>query len=439
MDGAARGAWRRPGPATAPRSVPEVRPEPVDPARQPGSSVSGWVVLLAVLLSAANMRPAVAVVAPLLGRIEADAGLGAAGLLVLTAGPVLCFGILSPLVPVLVRRWGLGRTQAVALAVLAAASGLRALPGATPLLVGTVATGAGIAVLNVAVPVAVKRWFPGRSGAVTSAYTTVLGAAAAVAAWTALPLGDAVGWRGTVALWGIPAALAAAAWSWTDRGRPAEDAAARPREPGARLARDPVAWQVTGFLGLQSLLYYASLTWLPAVHESHGLSAAAAGGLHGLLMAVGIPAALVVPVLAARARRQVLFVVAVTAASTAGLAGMVLAPAASPTLWTVLLGVGLGGGFPLALTLVVLRARSVRDAADLSGMAQGVGFLLAATGPLGVGALHAATGSWRPGLVMLLVVAVLRRLGAGRARHVGARRRPSHPTRTLVPTARPLP
>lgn len=381
-------------------------------------------VALGVLLSAANLRPAVTGVGPVLGRIEAGAGLSAGELAVLTAAPVLCFGLVAPLARPAMARWGAARAQAGALALLAAGSVLRAaVPGASALLIGTVAAAGAIAVLNVVLPAVVKLYFPGRTGLMTGAYTTVLGISSAVAASTAIPVSRAAGWEAALGLWALPALVAGVLW-WSLRSAPPPRSAlaAAPR-PHRTLLRDAVAWQVTGFMALQSMTYYSVVTWLPQMLQGLGRTEAAAGRLLALLMVVGLPLALLVPPAAVRAGHQRVFVVALVGANIIGLLGLLLVPGTSPVLWTVLLGVGLGGSFPLALTLVVLRARTAEDAAALSGMAQGIGYLIAAAGPPAVGLLHEATGSWEPTLGFLVVVAAAQLavgLGAARPRNVGA-------------------
>jgi CP family cyanate transporter-like MFS transporter len=186
--------------------------------------------------------------------------------------------------------------------------------------------------------------------------------------------------------------------------------------------RDRVALAVTVFFGLQSLAFYVMLTWLADVLEDDaGTTAVTAGGLVAAAAAFGAPCALVVPPLAARQRSQVAWVVGATLLSTVGILGLLVAPTTAPAVWAVLWGLGTGTAFPLALTLVLLRTRDAAQTGRLSAAAQSVGYLLAAAGPLAVGLLHDATGGWRTGLAVLMVLQALQLLAglyAGRPRLV---------------------
>jgi len=387
---------------TAPRSHETTTP----PAR-----LRTWWAVLGVVVVAVNLRPAVVAFGPVLGQVQSDTGLSDVGLSVITALPVACFGAGGLLAGRLIRRRGTPASIVLALLVLALGSLVRTLPGVPSLVAGTVVAASGIAVLNVALPVAVKSFFPTSFGRMTGVYSTVLGVAAAAAAALAVPISTSWGWRASLGVWALPAVLGALVWR---SGVPQSGSGGGPRKAPQRaplgtrgmrvLLHDAVAWQVTGFLGLQSLTYYSVLTWLPQIHRSQGISVDQAGVLLAILTALGIPAALVVPSITLRVRRPALIGAVLSGSTILGLTGLLVAPSAPPILWAALLGVGLGGNFPLALTFLSARTRDAHDAAALSSMAQGVGYLIAATGPLAVGALRGATGSWTPGLILLIAV-----------------------------------
>ncbi|MBV9335154.1 MAG: MFS transporter [Solirubrobacterales bacterium] len=360
-----------------------------------------------MVLLAANLRPAAAAVGPLLDRIRADTGLSATGAGVLTTLPVLCFGALAPLAPRLSRR--LGERTTVALALLLVLFGLlvRLVPGLGFLFFGTAVAGMAIAVGNVLLPVLVRGNFPDHVGLLTGMYSTALIGFAALAAGISVPIADAFGggWRPGLAIWALPAAVALAVWApQLARRQPASQP--RDEEPhGVRaLLRDRVAWAVTLFFATQSAGFYATLAWLPSVFHSHGISTVRAGVLLSLSLLVGLVPALTVPSMATRARDQRLFVLAFVSCAAAGWLGIILAPTAAPYLWVVLLGFGQNASFPLALTLIVLRGGTVTSTAGLSTLAQTVGYLVAAAGPLLIGAVHDATGSWTPALIVLLAL-----------------------------------
>jgi CP family cyanate transporter-like MFS transporter len=393
-----------------------VRAAEVPPGRR-----HGLAAVLAVVLVAVNLRPAVAGVGPVLPDLRDGLSLSGAATAVLTTLPVLCFGLLATAAPRLGRRYGIETVLVGAMAALAIGVLGRVLDGAPALFAGTVVAGGAIAIGNVLLPPLIKRDFPDRTAPMMGVYSMAVSGTAAVAAGAAVPLAGAsgLGWRGALGVWAVPAAVAALVWLPRSRGhtRP-------PSTPAARsLLRDPLAWQLTIYFGLQSLSFYAMLGWLPSMYRDFGASPAMAGFLLSLAGLVQIPVSLVLPGLAGRARTQVGYAVGGTALIGAGLAGVLLAPMAAPYLWVVLVGLGQGACFALGLNLFVLRTRRIADTARVSAMAQSIGYTLCAFGPLLVGLLHDVTGSWTVPLVLLLVLLVPQVVTgalAGRDRAVGA-------------------
>jgi CP family cyanate transporter-like MFS transporter len=381
--------------------------------------LAGGVILVAI-----NLRPAAASIGPVLDRIETETGLSSGWAGALATLPVLCFGLLAPLAPVLARRFGLRASIAGGMCALLAGMVIRLLPGVGFLFLGTGLAGAAIATGNVLVPVLVRRDFADRSGMAMALYSTSLIAFAALAAGVTVPVANALGggWRPGLAVWAIPVMAAALAWapalfrrdvpggivrsgrSTAPTARTASETSAAEAHTARTLLRKPLAWQVTLFFALQSGGFYATLAWLPSIFRSHGASEAHAGLLLSLTMVVGLVTALTVPGLANRGRNQRPLVIASCALTAAGLLGILLAPMTAPYLWTVLLGLGQNASFPLALMLIVLRGGSVATTEGLSTLAQSVGYVLAAFAPLAVGALHGLTQSWAPALILLLVL-----------------------------------
>jgi MFS transporter, CP family, cyanate transporter len=381
------------------RSAPAADAEA--PARSPRNTL---LLALSVVLVAVNLRPAVAGVGPVLPEIRTGLALPGAAVATLTTLPVLCFGVLATVAPRLARRHGIEPVLVGVMLALALGAVGRVLDGPAALFAGTVVAGGAIAIGNVLVPPLVKRDFPGRTATMMGVYSMAVSGAAAVAAGVAVPLADAtgLGWRGALGVWAIPALAAALVWLPRLRGhtRP-------PTPPAARsLLRDPLAWQLTVYFGLQSLSFYAVLGWLPSMYRDFGASPATAGFLLSLSGLVQIPVALVLPGIANRARSQVGYAVGGTVLIGAGLAGVLIAPMAAPYLWVSLIGAGQGACFALGLNLMVLRTRRVHDTARVSAMAQSIGYTLCALGPLLVGLLHDATDSWTLPLVLLLALLV---------------------------------
>jgi CP family cyanate transporter-like MFS transporter len=365
----------------------------------------GALVLLvaAIVLVALNQRPAVVGVAPLLADLRADTGLSSALAGLLTALPVLCFGAFAPLAPRLAHRIGLETAVAASLVLLAAGIALRLLTPVALLYAGSLVAGAAIAIANVLMPAYVKREFA-RPGAVMGAYSASLNIGAAAAAGLTVPIGLALdaGWRVALASWLVLALAALALWLPVAGVRSTRTAA----EGSASwaLLRQPLARQVTAFLGLQSVQFYSFAAWLPTLLADAGVPVREGGLMLAVSNIVGAAGALVAPAAAGRMRTQRPLVAVVVTAYVVGLSGLLLAPASGTLVWVALFGVAQGSGFALSLTLIVLRSATPLMAARLGGVAQCVGYLVAAAGPVALGALHDATSGWRWPLVLLLVL-----------------------------------
>lgn len=364
------------------------------------------VLALGVIAIALNLRAAVASVGPVLERIEADLHLSSTGAAVLTAIPVLLFGLAAGSGPYLSRRLGVRGALAALLAAICAGLALRTGPDAFTLFAGTALAAVGIAGANVLLPAVIKHDFPRRTGLMMGLYTVAVTSSAAAAAGLTVPIGRALGagWRPALGFWAVPAGAALLGWLplLRDSGGYGLDFAPAWR----RLLGNRLAWLVTGYFGMQSLVFYSVLEWLPSLYESHGYSPTLAGAWLSLSTIAQLPAALTLPALATRMRHQGPLIVASTLFTIGGLTGVLIAPTAAAPLWAVVLGLGQGSAFPLALTLLVLRGATARETAQLSAMAQTVGYLIAAIGPALIGALHAASGGWRWPVGVLIAVSV---------------------------------
>ena len=385
----------------------------------------GVLLVVGIVLLAVNLRPALTGLTPLIGQIRADTGIsyGVAGLL--TALPLLAMGLLSPIASLLAHRFGMERLLLASMLVLAAGILLRSAGAVTALFLGTAVLGAAIAIGNVLLPGLVKREFPERVGLMTSTYSTALAVSAAIAAGASFPLADQVGigWRASLGSWALLALVAAVAWLPQMRSARPTNASPANSQGVNGPWRSALAWQVTLFMGLQSLGYYVVLTWLPQIlQEQAGISASLAGWMLALAQAVGIASIFLAPVLAGMRPSQHGVVVVAVALTGAGALGLLVAAETATALWVVLLGLGQGACFSLALTFFALRAPDSEHAAALSGMAQTIGYLLAAVGPFLFGLLRDTTHAWTVPLALLFAVAaclLLTGLGAARDAHVG--------------------
>lgn len=385
------------------------------------------LIIAGILLVAGNLRAALTTVGPVLGDIRDDLGLSSSSASFLVSLPLLAFGVVSPFVPRAALRLGLERTIAAALGVLAVGLVVRSTPPTVLLWVGTLLIGVAIAVLNVVLPSWVKRDFPTKIGQVTGAYSAVQSGFAAVASGVAVPVAGltGLGWRLPTAMWvGLALVAIGVLLPLMRRGR--GEAAGWPTpvatttHPVRPLWRSPLAWQVAAFMGLQSTNYYVLITWLPSIEQDAGISDTAAG-LHLVLFSIfGIGGSLGCSALLARLHNQQSLGVCIALVLVASNLGIMLAPGAT-VVWACVAGVGGGSSIVFALSLFGMRARSHRTAASLSGMAQSLGYIFAAVGPVAVGVLHDATGSWTPPMVVMLVLSgclVVAGLLAGRDRTV---------------------
>jgi CP family cyanate transporter-like MFS transporter len=372
------------------------------------SPTAPWLLAAVCLLLAANLRPALTSVGPVLGDIRAATGMSAAAAGLVTTVPLLALAAVSPLAARLGRRVGIERALLGAMAVLTIGLLVRSLGPTGVILAGTAVIGTAIAIGNVLLPGLIKQDFPQRAGVLMGLYSTTLAATAGVASGVSVPLAETgIGWRGALAAWAALSGAALVAWRPYARPRPRGAAGGGTVAVVVRLRGSVLAWSVTVFMGCNSLLFYALVTWLPTLLEDGGMTSERAGWMLGLMQIAMLPVTMVVPMLATRTGRERSLLVASTAAFIAGILGLLVMATQGVVIWIVLLGLGSGALFSLALSFLVLRAADARHVAALSGMAQSIGYLLAATGPIALGWLHDTTGTWNWPLAALAVVAAV--------------------------------
>ncbi|QYC44501.1 putative transporter YycB [Nonomuraea coxensis DSM 45129] len=367
-------------------------------------SLRSVVLVAGFVLAALNLRPAIAGVSPLLDEIMGDVGLSPAGGGAITTVMVVCLGVFGPVAPLLARRIGLDRTLLAGLLVIACGVALRGLDGAPVLYLGSALAATAIAVMNVSMPGVVKQHFPSRINVMTGVYVSAVVAGAAVASAVVIPVErlTGFGWRGVTALLAVPALLAALLWlPQALRGRPARSDGPRPY---GTVLRSRVTWYVTALMGLQSLTFYVVLAWLPTIFMERGVPAEQAGYLLSLTNLVQVAASLAVPVLAGRRASQVPYVVGAGVLTVLGYLGVLLAPTTLPWLWMIVLGLGQGASFALVLLIIALRPADPAAVTALSAVAQSVGYVVAALGPLLFGYLRELSGGWSVPLTVALGV-----------------------------------
>lgn len=388
----------------------DVRPRSAD-------ALSPTLVLVGLLMVAGNLRAGITTVGPVLDDVQRDLGLSDLTASILVSLPLIAFALVSPFAPGLGRRLGFERCLALSLGVLAVGLVVRSLPGLPLLWIGTGLLGVAIAVLNVVLPALVKRDFPTRIGQITGTYSAVQSIFAATAAGVAVPLArvGSIGWRLPLGVWAGLALLAIGVLAPQLRRHTAAPAAAddvtlhgalHEDQYGGAPWRHALSWQITAFMGLQSVAFYVLITWLPSIEKDAGVSAGSAGAHQFMLNAFAIAGALICSRLLARSRDQRLLATAYPTLFVIAVLGILTAPRVG-AVWDSIAGLAGGGSIVLALSFFGLRTRHHSQAASLSGMAQAVGYLLAAAGPIVVGAIHDAAGSWTPALIVLLVLQVI--------------------------------
>lgn len=390
--------------------------------RPAAMAAGGALLVVAVVLTALNLRPAITSVGPVLGEMRESLGASAVWAGALTTLPGLCFAAAGLAAPWLARRIGLGRAISLALVVLSIGLVVRVLDGPYVVIGGTLVATAGIALVNVLIPVVIKGSFPAQIGLMTGIYTAALQGGGALGSAITAPLEPLVGgWRGALASWALLSVVALLFWLVGARGisrvRTEQSASGA---AGQSLLRSPLAWTVTLFFGCQAFLAYIVMGWLPEVFIDSGVSKTDAGLLLGLVSILAVPISLIVPPLAAKQKHQSGWIVGLGLIGIVGMVGLLVDPAAAPLLWSFLVGIGMSV-FSLALTVIALRARNAEDTARLSGMVQGFGYLLAGVGPFLFGLLHNMTGSWTAPWAMALVVYLVQMVAgglAGRRRYV---------------------
>lgn len=388
------------------------------PAENPqvSTGMKALLLVLGIILIATTLRAPITSVGPLVETIRLDTGMSHTLAGLLTTFPLLAFAVVSPIAPKLARRWGMEKTLFSGVAAVTLGIALRFVPSVAALFAGTILLGLGIAVSNVLLPSLIKRDFPLRVGVMTGIYSVSMNIFAAIASGVSLPVSNhlASGWRGSLLIWGILSLIALIVWLPQLRYRH--------RTGGVRISskssiwRSKLAWQVTIVMGLQSFVFYSVVSWLPEILTDRGMSGSTAGWMLSLMQFFSVPVTFFVPILAGRFQNQRGLVVGTFLCFVLGFVLLLSGWNAIVPVAVVLVGIGTGAAFGLVTMFFMLRTRRTEQAAELSGMAQSVGYLLAAVGPLLIGLVHDLSGSWTTATSVLLIVAIVYMLagwGAG--------------------------
>jgi CP family cyanate transporter-like MFS transporter len=353
-------------------------------------------VATAILLIAFNLRLALANLSPVLPEVMHDTGLTASGASLLSMVQVLCLGLFAAAAPFLVRRVGLERAALVCILAVTIGSVLRGFGDIVSLSAGGVIASAGIGAGNVVLPGLLKRDFSDKIAAMSGLYSMILCLSGAVPSGATAPLRIAFGdsWAWALEFWAAPALIALVAASFVWRNVATAPKLTNASTRAHSLWRDKLAWQVTMYMGLQSLMAYSVLSWMAPILRERGDDAVTAGVVVAVSLVFQVAASLPAPIIAARLRNQSLFATGVICCSFIGFCGLIYLPLSWQWACSVLMGIGMGGSFGLAQLFMVMRTPNADAAARLSSMAQAVGYSIASLGPLGIGLAHDATGDW---------------------------------------------
>lgn len=375
------------------------------------------LLILGIVLIASNLRSSITAVSPLIGAIVKDTGMSNTQMGLLTTLPLVAFAALSLLAPRISHRFGLENTLLVSLILLTGGILLRSMPSLKMLYVGTTVLGLAIAIGNVLLPSIIKRDFPSRVGLLTGVYTSAMNIWGAIASGISIPIayGIGLGWRKTLIFWALFSGIAIIVWlpQCRIRYKPSH----HPGITRSKLWRSWTAWHVTFFMGLQSIQFYTTLVWLPEILLDRGINIFSAGWLLSLMQFVSMPFTFIVSLLAGRLANQKSLVIFTVVLFLGGIAGLLSGGPKILTMSIILLGLSNGAGLGLALSFFGLRSSNSQEAAELSGMAQSVGYLLSAVAPAMFGFVHDLTHSWNLPLLILMALSLVQLIvgfGAGR-------------------------
>ncbi len=369
-------------------------------------------MLIALMLPAFNLRPGITGVGPVLAEINESLSLGPVGAGLLTAMPVLTFGVFALASPTFVSWFGLHRLALISITVTSIGMTVRPWTDNSVVFLTLTSLGlSGIAVLNVILPSLVKRHFADRVGFATAVYTGVMGVGLTLGAFLTQPIAMMFaneGWRFGISVWGITSVICIPVWVIVaiKFPRTKEANAQQSRISMAQVAKTRLGWFMAIFFGLQSLQAYAMFGWFAQLNRDAGFSASTASILLTGLTFASVPAGFIAAWLAGRENLRKPIVLGMTTLYFIAYAGLILLPT-MPWIWvwTFVLGIGLGV-FPVALAFIGFKAETVAGTAALSAFTQSIGYAIAFFGPFGMGVIHSWTGGWTVPLIVLFVLAI---------------------------------
>lgn len=367
-------------------------------------------LIIGVVLIAFNLRPAITSVGPLIGIIRDDVGFQNWSVALLTGLPLIAFAIMSPMAPKIANRLTNEWTLFIGLFMLMIGIGLRSISIVFFLFFGTLLIGLGIAICNVLLPGVIKEKFPHKVAIMTSIYTTGMGIFATTASGVSIPIAEdaGLGWQVALLIWMIPVVIGLFIWFYlAQKNKKLDQFTYLDKQQSKGMWRSSLAWHIALFMGLQSLIFYVSISWLAEILIDFGMTQTMAGFMVSYFQLLGIPVSFIMPILAVKLKSQSIIVFTVNLFFVVGILMLIGQPTFRLTLISVaLIGIASSANFALALTFLSIRAKNPKDAAALSGMAQSIGYILAALGPIMIGSIYDITQGWTIPLYLLILITI---------------------------------
>lgn len=366
--------------------------------------------ILGIIFLSLTLRSPLTAVGPVTEFIQNGLNMSTTLVGLLTTIPLLAFAVVSPFAPKVARRLGTEATLLWSIVLLVAGIAMRS-GGSVPLLIlGTAIIGVAIAFGNVLLPSIIKDRFPLHVGLLTAVFSVVMNLSAALGAGIAYPVAEtSFGWQGSLGIWAFLGILAVVIWLPQLKHRKSEpvDAAAEVVE-NPSILKSPVTWSVTLMMALQSLIFYTTAAWLPAMLIEKGMNPDSAGYMLSFMQFAQLPMTFIAPILASKMVNQRPLVWFFSVLYIVGFTGLLIDPNGAMTiLWMILIGFAGGTSFALTMMMFSLRTKTAMDAAELSGVAQSIGYLLAAAGPVLFAFVNETTGSWYVPTILFIITCIL--------------------------------
>lgn len=364
------------------------------------------LLLAGILLIASNLRAPLTSVGSLIPAIRDSLEVSNTVIGTITTLPLIAFALISPISPKLANRFGMERTLLFSMVILAVGIGLRSVTGVSTLFIGTALIGVAISFGNVLLPGLIKLTFPFRIGLLTGLYAVCMNIFGALASGVSVPLSNInlLGWQGSLGIWIVLTLIAIGVWMpQAKHPTSLPDYDSGEEKEKVNFWKSSTAWQITVFMGVQSLMFYTLLTWLPDILITKGFSSHEAGWMLSVMQFALIPMTFVMPVISGKMKNQMLLGMLTGLLFILGVLGLLQGSTIAVFISVILWGVACGSAFSLSMMFFTLRTKDAYAASDLSGMAQSIGYLLAAIGPVLFGSLYDLSGGWNMPLFVLLV------------------------------------